>query len=197
MYTILMQGDGSLVCTTPAERIRQYENYSDSLRIIVPKQYKTVDLTEFTGTIKYTTPANIAKIEYLTVNNTEYKNDYIEYRLPITTNLTQFSGDITLYLTFTKSDEIAKRTYAAYSGEITLTVDPVNDYFTDPSSLQSIDQKIAELQNIAQAYDKAKADNIARDGEEIYLTSNGEQIGDRINAPDSADVEKNFEVVVI
>ena len=193
MYTILMEADGSLVRTTPVGKIRQGDNLTDSFRFIVPKIYKNIDLTDFVGVVKYVNPANIAKINYLTVNNPEYKTDYIEYRLPITGDMTQFAGDISLYVTFTKNDEENKKIYTTHSGKITISIEPVDDYFSTDESLQAIDKKIAELQSVAEAYDKSKADNIEIDGSELYLTANGEKIGNTVDIGEVVD--ENFEIV--
>lgn len=181
MYTILMQDNGSLVCTTPTERIRQSDNLADVLRIIAPKAYKNVDLSTFVAVAKYVNPGNVAKLEYLEVNNPEYKTDYIEYRIPITSEMTQFAGDVEMHLTFTKNDEDANKQYVAQSGTIVLPIEPVDEYFTDEASLSAIDEKIAALQDVAKTYDETKADNIAKEGTDVYLTANGEKIGDTVS----------------
>ena len=180
MYTILMQADGGLICTSPNAKIRRTENLVDSFHIIVPKKYKDVELIDFQATAKYVDPANTPRIEMLNLNNDNYKTDYLEYVLPVTTLITRLPGDVHLYLTFTKPDEDEKKIYMTHSSEIIIHIENVNDYFTDESSFMGIDKRIIELQKLADSYDKNKADNIEKDGNRIYLTSNGEQIGNTI-----------------
>lgn len=192
MYTILMESDGSLVCTTPSDILYQGESLVDNFHLLLPQKYKDVELKDYTVTLKYVSPINISKIEILTLNNSEYKTNFLEYVLPITTELTKFVGEITLYITMTKFDAETHKKYVAHSGETTINIDKVNDYFTDENSLQSIDKEILKLQEIASQYDKVKADNIVREGNKVQLTSNGTKIGDSVSIeacdPEGIDV---------
>ena len=180
MYTILMNADGSLLCTTPNVKLYQTESMVDNLHFILPKIYKDVDLTDYTISLKYINPANISKLEILVLNNNNYKNNFLEYKLPVTTELTKFAGDITLYLTMTKYDSEINTKYISHSSEAVVPIYPVDNYFTDENSLQAVDRQILQLQEIAAEYDKNKADNIVKNNDEVYLTSNGEKIGDSI-----------------
>ncbi len=181
MYTILMKTDGSLICTTPEIKIRQTESMVDNMHFILPKRYKDIeDLSKYKICLKYTNPANVSKLEILTLNNNDYKENFLEYKLPITTELTQFAGDISLYLTMTDYDSEIDTSYISHSSELTIHILPVNNYFTDENSLFAIDKQILELQKLATAYDKTKADNIKKVNDEIFLTANGEKIGDSV-----------------
>ena len=180
MYTILMNADGSLLCTTPNVKLYQTESMVDNLHFILPKKYKDVDLTDHTVSLKYINPANISKLEILVLSNNDYKNNFLEYKLPVTTELTKFAGDITLYLTMTKYDPEINTKYVSHSSEAVIPIYPVDNYFTDENSLQAVDRQILQLKEIAAEYDKNKADNIIKNDDEVYLTSNGEKIGDSI-----------------
>lgn len=192
MYTILMNDDGSLICTTPRNILYQTENYTDNIHFVLPQKYKDIELKDFTIALKYINPANVSKIEILTLNNAEYKEFYLEYILPVNTEITKMAGTIVFYLTMSKIDSITGIKYISHSSESTLKIKQVNNYFTDENSFQSIDRKIFELQEIAAIYDKSKADNIAREDNNIYLTANGNKIGDSIPLdaydPDGLDV---------
>lgn len=192
MYTILMNNDGSLICTTPRNILYQSENYADTIHFILPQKYKDIELKDFTVALKYINPANIAKLEILTLSNSEYKESYLEYILPVNTEITKMAGKISYYLTMLKVDKQTGTKYISHSSEAVLEIKQVNNYFTDENSFQSIDRKIFELQEIAAIYDKSKADNIAREDNNIYLTANGNKIGDSIPLdaydPDGLDV---------
>lgn len=180
MYTILMLDDGSLICTTPKNILYQTENFTDNIHFILPQTYKDVELKDFLIAMKYVNPANVSKVELLKLNNSEYKEKYLEYILPVNTELTKLAGKITLYITMSKIDSQTGAKYISHSSETTINIQRVNDYFVDESSFQGIDKRIFELQEVAAIYDSSKADNIAREDNNIYLTANGNKIGDSI-----------------
>ena len=210
MYTILMNNDGSLICTTPRNILYQSENYADTIHFILPQKYKDIELKDFTVALKYINPANIAKLEILTLSNSEYKESYLEYILPVNTEITKMAGKISYYLTMLKVDKQTGTKYISHSSEAVLEIKQVNNYFVDENSFQGIDKRIFELQEIAAIYDKSKADNIAREDNNIYLTANGNKIGDSIPLDaydpngldviefgkiDSPDDEEGFDVI--
>ena len=69
---------------------------------------------------------------------------------------------------------------------------PVENYFTDDSSFQSIDNKIFELKQLAEKINTTKADNIVREDNDVYLTANGKKIGDSVSVeacdPEGIDI---------
>ena len=81
MYTVLIQDDNSVIATV-RQRIMQNSNLVDSLRIIVPKTYNDIDLSECTAYLEYLTPINHRHnyIE-LEIANAEYETDYILYQI--------------------------------------------------------------------------------------------------------------------
>ena len=190
-----MRDNGSLTCTTPNVILYQTDSLMDNVHFFIPKQFKDVDLTDFAITLKYINPANVSKIEILNLSNDNYSENYMEYVLPVTTELTSISGDIKLYLTFMKVDDNKK--YIGHSSELTISVSPVSDYFTNEESLQAIDKRIMQLQTIANQITETKADNIEKVDDEVYLTANGEKIGDSIVISGSGDTPSGeFEVVI-
>ena len=84
-----MNDDGSLICTTPRNILYQTENYTDNIHFVLPQKYKDIELKDFTIALKYINPANVSKIEILTLNNAEYKEFYLEYILPVNTEITK------------------------------------------------------------------------------------------------------------
>lgn len=191
MYTLLMQDDGTLICTTPEVVFRQSESLVDKMHIIVPKKYKEADLSEYQASLRYVNPANVSKIELLTPTEDVYKEDFIEYLLPITSELTKFKGEFKLYLSFLKYDAETKQKYLTHSAEFIFTVLPVEDYFTDDSSFSAIDKRIAEMARIAEDIGKGKADNIIREGDNIQLTAAGNKIGDPVAVGGTGESQDN------
>ena len=112
--------------------------------------------------------ANVPHAEILKKDAELYK-EHIRYVLPVDTELTQYAGDITIRLTFTKTDMEARKVFVVHTGELVIKISPLKDYysFVPDESLEFVDQIVSDLQNkisaldkIADIYDKTKADNI-------------------------------------
>ena len=176
-----MNSDGSLSCTTPKDKLYSSEHMVDNIHFLLPKTYKDVELTDFAIYLKYVNPAKLAKIEPLVLYNKNYKDTYLEYMLPITSEFTKFPGIVTLHLTMMDVNEQTDIKYVAQSGEIDIPILVVNDYFVNELSLSAIDKRLVTMEEIAAQYDKSKADNIVREENSIYLTSNGNKIGDTVS----------------
>jgi hypothetical protein len=190
MYTILMNSDKSLVCTTKTT-LYQRDKLVDKLQILIPQTYEDINLSDFTAVLKYVDQGNEAHSEILIQDEELYKDSYLRYTLPIDTNLTRFAGNIKICLTLNKVDMEEMKEYSLNTGETTITITPLSDYykFVSDESLSIIDQKVNELNvkleavdKMSTAYDETKADNIKLDKEtsEIYLTAHNKQIGDKI-----------------
>lgn len=179
-----MNSDGSLICTTPSILLYQRESLMDSIHFLLPQKYKERLLADYTILLKYVNPANVSKIEILTLNNAEYKGSYLEYVLPVTTSLTQFAGNITLHLTMLYTDAEQNQSHVGNSGEITISITPVNEYFTDKNSLEVIDRQILQLQEISTIYESSKADDIELLNGELYLKSGNKKVGTSIPIDD-------------
>lgn len=190
MYTILMNSDKSLVCTTRTT-LYQRDKLVDKLQILIPQTYEDINLSDFMAVLKYVDQGNEVHSEILIQDEELYKDSYLRYTLPIDTNLTRFAGDIKLCLTLNKVDMEEMKEYSLNTCETTITITPLSDYysFISDKSLSVIDQKVNELNakleaidKMATTYDETKADNIKLDKEtsEIYLTAHNKQIGDKI-----------------
>lgn len=197
MYTILMRSDKSLACTV-RQILYQRDKLVDKFKIIIPKVYDAVDLSDFEVRMKYIDQSNEAHIEVLTKDEDLSTDDFSYYLLPVDTNLTRFAGDIKIHLTLSKTDMEEMKEYSLNTGEITVTITPLADYykFISDDSLSVIDQRMNELNvkleaidKMATAYDEGKADNIKldKDTSEIYLTAKDKQIGDKIAINDLGD----------
>ena len=207
MYTILVTNDNELRVTVK-ERIMQRSKLVDSFHFLVDQLYKdNIDMTDFTVTMEYVLP--VSK-EYVTETlvlkldeegNTALYKDRLEYCLKFDTNLTAEAGDIEVQLTFTKTEldtEGVATQYVRKTTPCTITIVPITAWsdIVPDSALTALDQRILKVdEQIKALSDSAmllvqdKADNIMLDTEthEIYLTANGEPIGDRISVDELGD----------
>lgn len=183
-----MNDDKSLTATV-VTTLYQREKLADKIQILIPPNYGELDLSEFTATLKYVNQANVPHAEILKKDAELYK-EHIRYVLPVDTELTQYAGDITIRLTFTKTDMEVRKVFVVHTGELVIKISSLKDYysFVPDESLEFVDQIVSDLQNkiealdkVADIYDKTKADNIQiKNGNEIQLLSNKVPIGDKI-----------------
>lgn len=183
-----MNDDKSLTATV-VTILYQREKLADKIQILIPPNYGELDLSEFTATLKYVDQANVPHAEILKKDAELYK-EHIRYVLPVDTELTQYAGDITIRLTFTKTDMEARKVFVVHTGELVIKISPLKDYysFVPDESLEFVDQIVSDLQNkisaldkIADIYDKTKADNIQiKNGKTLQLLSNHIPIGDEV-----------------
>ncbi len=205
MYTIIMNSDKSLTQTTTST-LFQRENLVDKIQFLFPEFYNDIDLNDFIATLKYIDQANIPHAEILQKDDELYKNK-IRFSLPIDTDLNTYAGDIQIRITLIKVDMDTKKQYVLHTGETTISILPLKDYynFVPDESLEFVDQlvgsltsKIEATEKLAEAYDKNKADNITYEGNKIQLTSNGLKIGDSITiigGDDPVITDNELEVV--
>ena len=197
MYTILVNDDNTLT-TSVRERIMQRSKLVDSLHFLVSPTYKELDMTDFTVTLEYVLPISKKyKVETLIKSDELYK-ERLEYKLPFDTNLTREYGDIEIQLTFTKVDldeEGKDIQYIRKTSTTSITIVPISawsDVIPD-EALTDLDQKILktdaqikELREMQENILVEKADNLVLDEEnkELYLTAEGNQIGNKVKLSD-------------
>ena len=200
MYTILVNQDNTLT-TSVRERIMQRSKLVDSLHFLCPQTYKELDMADFTVTLEYILPVSREyKTEELVKSDELYK-EMLEYKLPFDTDLTKEAGEIEVKLTFSKVDldedgndiQYVRKISATY---ITIvTIESWCDIVPD-KALDAIDQRIiktdAQIKALLEANEITrleKADNLVLDGEnkELYLTAEGNQIGDKVKLSDLGD----------
>ncbi len=201
MYTILVQNDNTLI-TSVKERIMQRSKMVDSLHFLVEPTYKDLDMKDFTAVMKYKLPISNEPCSEVLVLSEELYKDHLEYKLPFDTKLTKESGEIEVLLTFTKVELDENGNGAQYvrpTSSTTITIVPIaawTNIVTD-SALNAVDQKLLEVEAMIKALDETgnmyamtKADNIVLDEEthELYLTAEGQPIGDKIHMEDLGDV---------
>ena len=202
MYTILMDKHKQLVKTVET-KLYQREKLTEKLQFLFPKIYNDIDLSEFTIILKFIDQQGVSHAEILSPDDALYKGK-IRCTMPIDSGLTKFSGDISIRITFEKIDVENQTQYVLHTGETTITISPLKDYycFVPDKSLEFVDQlvgnleaKIEATEKIADIYDKSKADNISYSNNNLQLTANGEKIGDSITLSDETAIAESFNVV--
>lgn len=188
MYTILMRNDKSLISTHKA-KIFEKESNVDMIQFLVPRIYEDNDLTTFVALIKYTTPDGQKRCEELCPQDQLYKG-HIDYRLNVDTDITMKSGNVEIRLTFLKVDRFENgenKSHILYTNIATIPIYPFEIFDNVDSDNDNINQIISDmsaqienLSNITYGLKKNKADDIEIIDGEIWLTANGEKIGDPI-----------------
>ena len=200
MYTILINDDNTLT-TSVRERIMQRSKLVDSLHFLCPQTYKELDMADFTVTLEYILPVSREyKTEELVKSEELYK-EMLEYKLPFDTDLTKEAGEIEVKLTFSKVDLDEDGNDVQYVRKISatsITIVPIESWcdIIPDKALDAIDQRIiktdAQIKALIEANEITrieKADNLVLDSEnkELYLTAEGNQIGDKVKLSDLGD----------
>lgn len=197
MYTILVTDNNELV-TTKKECIMQRSKLVDTLRFLVSEEYKDANMRDFECTLEYVRPASRKyKVEMLVLSDSTYE-DYLQYTLPLDTELTEEAGQVEMTLTFTslqmnedgKAVQYVRKTSIGY-----LDITPISAWsdIVPDEALTPLDQRILMLQGIANQLEAAqeenyleikeklseKADDISYKDNAIQLMSEGKEIGTR------------------
>lgn len=202
MYIILVEQDNSLY-GSHKERIMQRSTGIDSLMFIVDPIYrKTHDMTSASVMLEYLLPVSkMYKTEYLTLLDERYNNHYLQYKLPLNTNITSEAGKIELQLTFvyTELDENGNGIQRVRkTSPTTIEILPISawsDIIPD-AALSSLDQRLIKLDASMRAIndymnvlDSNKVDNLVYDdkSETLQLSANGVGVGNKVSVRDMID----------
>ena len=200
MYTILVTDNNNLV-TTVKERIMQRSKLVNSLHFLASPIYNELDMSNFTVVMEYILPISREYISEVLVKSDELYKNMLEYKLPFDTELTKEPGEIEVKLTFSNVglDEDGNNfQYVRKISATTITIVPIEawcDIIPD-KALDAIDQRIikteAQIKALLEAQEVInieKADNLVLDSEnnELYLTAEGNQIGDKVKLSDLGD----------
>ena len=123
MYSIVMDKNKCLIKSCGIT-LHQGESLIDKLQFLIPKEYNGFDLGTFTAKVRYILPGNVSGSEDLNINEELYNGTHYSFTLPIDSKISTIAGDVTLYLTFLKIDDIAKKKYQMTTSKVTLTVKP-------------------------------------------------------------------------
>ena len=200
MYTILVNDDNTLT-TSIRERIMQRSKLVASLHFLVSPTYKGLDMTDFTVTMEYILPVSKEYVSEILVKSEELYKEMLEYKLPFDTDLTKEAGEVEVKLTFSKVDLDEDGNDIQYVRKISatsITIVPIESWcdIIPDKALDAIDQRIiktdAQIKALLEANEITrieKADNLVLDSEnkELYLTAEGNQIGDKVKLSDLGD----------
>jgi hypothetical protein len=196
-----MESDKSLVNTIHAT-IRQGEKKSDTLVFIVPRYYSETNLSDCTVLLRYILPNGVGRSEELAMYPLPYNDDYYQYRLPVGSRFTMYSGDIELWLSvFDFNDGVVLQSDTAF---VTIQAQKSIDNYLEPESLSQIDKLAVRVSSVVREMEQvssdvgikldamestlsAKADNIVfNEGDNtIQLVANGKPVGQRIRVSTS------------
>lgn len=194
MYTILVNDDNTLY-GSHKERIMQRSKLVDSLVFIVNPIYRnTYDMTSASVMLEYVRPVSREYETEILVLSKERYNGYLQYKLPLDTNLTSEAGSLELQLTFAyveldvngKGIQRVRKT-----SPTTIDIIPISawsDIIPD-SALSAIDERLIKLDAQIRAMDEMnqviidnKADNIKYNENEnsLQLLSGDKEIGNKV-----------------
>lgn len=198
MYTICMNNDKSLIVTNSVP-IYEKETGVDAIRFLIPPQYtegaEVFNIADYIVVAKIKTASDKVYTEKLECEPVTYR-DRLDYRMNVTIDFTEFAGTNMLYLTFLKAVEQADGTTqeaVMHSGNVYIDIHKKEEFvFIPDKSLQAFDQMmlvVDEKMNQLKDMNTKKADNIMLNTEtkEIYLTSDGEIVGDKVSIDDLGD----------
>lgn len=202
MYVILVNDDDTMY-GSHKERIMQKSKCVDDLIFIVNPIYRnTHDMTNATVVLEYVLPISREyKTEYLVLSDEKYKDCFLQYKLPLDTNLTKEFGKIELQLTFAYVEMDANGNIIQRVRKIsptTVEVFPISAWsnLIPDSALSALDQRILKqdaqikaLADLANALDISQVDNLVYDDveETLQLSSKGVGIGDKVSVKNMLD----------
>lgn len=202
MYVILINDDDSMY-GSHKERIMQRSKCVDELIFIVNSVYRNKhDMTNASVLLEYVLPVSREyKTEYLTLSDERYKDCFLQYKLPIDTNLTKEAGTIELQLTFAyvEMDENGNCIQRVRKiSPTTINITPISawsDIIPD-SALTALDNlilkqnaQIKALTDLANSFDSNQVDNLLYDSKEetLQLSANGVGIGNKVSVRNMID----------
>lgn len=186
MYVIKMNNDKSLNATIKST-IYQGEKNADTLVFLVPTEYEDKRVADCTLLLRYILPNGVGRSEELEPIAEKCKG-YYQYRLKVSTRLTDVAGNIELWISAVDFND----NYILKSGTTHIDVVPtkkISDYLSD-ESLDELDKMNARLTQLS-AVVGTKADNLTYDEDNrlLQLTSDGKKIGNSVDITSAAGDE--------
>nr|DAT72700.1 MAG TPA: hypothetical protein [Caudoviricetes sp.] len=201
-YVILVNEDNTLTASKK-ERIMQRSKLFNNLWFLAEPTYNGYDMSACTVVMEYILPISKKYHSDILELSEDGYQEYLKYVVPIDSKLTAETGEVELQLTFIYSDldengESVQRVRKTSTAKLNIIpISAWSDIIPD-SALGALDQRIIkmdaqikELLDLGDAYDAAKADNIAYDADKqtLQLLSGENKIGDEVslNVDGSAD----------
>lgn len=198
---ILMKSNKLLVITEHT-KIWQKESAVDTLLFFMPTQYQDIDLSRFTFTLTYLDPQGGRHTEMLTADTELYKENYLVFRVPVDSEITNYHGTITLSLSGVWVDSETMKQYSIKTSSLQIEISPLSTLyeFIPDESLDTISQKMMELnakiqavEKIEDMLDKEIPDDLVLDTDnKVHLSIDGDAIGDGVAVVSAAeDTDEN------
>ena len=171
MMNLLMREDKTIRLTNIVP-LYQYDSLMNPIRVLVPRLYDGIDLSEYNVVLTYMLPDETIGSITLELDEEPYNENYISYRFPVTSELTAIVGHICVKLTFTKvetQNEIEK-VYMLTTQICKIPIYNADDMTgdIDQSDLARIEAQIADI-NQRLNIEAAKVANIDEYGIKIVL----------------------------
>ena len=176
LYVIKFENDKSLISTIQST-IHQGECNTDTLVFLMPKKYGEANIADCSLLLRYIDVNEIGHSEELEMYPLPYNENYLQYRLSVTTKFTKYPGEIELWLTaINKEDAIVLK-----SDSTTIKIEPSKN-IADYLPQEDLDQ-LDQLEFKIDVLEKTKADSLAFDleTEQLQLSANGTLIGDAVD----------------
>lgn len=202
MYTLKIDDNGCVVTTT-RETLMERSNYVDTLQILVDKLYKEqIDMSDATVYMKYHMPVtDKIKMTKLIAADLDYKENYIQYKVPVDAYLTAEAGDIEVSFTFIKLIADVDGTTTSYirkteAGVIHITPLAQFDKYEPSEMFSEIDQRLImlealqkDLANLSKnVYDEMVRDiRINKEENKLILTNKDGDAGTGVNINEISD----------
>lgn len=165
------------------------DNLSKKITYLIPKKVGEIDILAATLFLTYIRPDGIADIEILERCEDEYNETYYQYKLPVTSKITMFPGEICSWIQIYAGSH--HNPIVAKTGECMLQIQSskdTGDYVGD-QQLKAIYQIVNTLNEHQEKIDAVsdelatKADGLVYNAEDesLSLTSDGNAIGDPVD----------------
>jgi hypothetical protein len=197
---ITLKGKTKSLVITSESKFYQKENIVDSLLFLLPLTYNDLELVNFEWALNYIDQQGVAHSEILELVKDNagdvelYKENYLQYKVPVDSKLTQFKGDIEMHLSGVWNDTEHEKKYVMHSGSVTITIYPLEDVYAlvDDDTLNALDQRllsvsgqIQALEILAGEIDEEIPDDLTlTDNTLLQLSVNGNPIGEGVELPD-------------
>lgn len=191
MYTLLVNPDNTITASIK-ERIVKRSKLCDNIHILIPVDYKGMDMSDFEVTMFYELPVSREKYSVALSKEPEiYKSKFLEYKIPVDTWLTREEGTVSFSLTLSKVEMSEDSQVIQYVRKVTggaIEIASCDDWSAGLADnlLQSVDQRILQLQMAAKQIEEAnqsfydnKADGLSYE-ENVLKLKSGERVLDEV-----------------
>ena len=170
MYTILVNDDNTLQ-TSIRTKIMQGSKNIDDLHFLVKQKYNEIDISDLSVVLTYILPISKDRKTMMLEKSEELYKERLEYKILLDDDenlITSEQGDVKMWLTFIKDNNIVRHTtpiiLTIYSTEVTSVVP------SEPTQNPIVDSI-----------------HLDKDTNSLYLTANGNTVGTPISINDLSD----------